>query len=145
MDKFYKIVFGFNEGDYLPIMGEELHKAQVIAIQGGKATFKAGFFNNRGNDVMRIVPDWHKARGWNKGHKMDEFDYKDIEPLQEDYLKTLENGKFLAEFIIKNNRNDLLQIPATEAFREVMKLNNKETKQFLDNENKQLTNKFQIN
>ncbi len=120
--KYYKLVFGFNEDDYLSITSDELHKAQVIAIEGGKAIFEAGFFNNRGNDVMRIVPDWHRVRGWNKGYKMTELDHEDIKELVEPYRKTLANSKLLAEFIIKENRRDLLSQPASEAFKEIKQL-----------------------
>ena len=143
MLKFYKIVFGFNEDDYLSITSDELHKAQVIAIEGGKAIFEQGFFNNRGNDVMRIVPDWHRVRGWNKGHKMTPFDYDDINNLVEPYRKTLANGKLLAEFIIKNNRRELLSIPATEAFKEIKSLSSPENKK-LNEGNKLLVDKFRI-
>lgn len=141
--KYYKIVYGFDEGDYLPITSDELHKAQIIAIEGGKATFEAGFFNNRGNDVMRIVPDWHRVRGWNRGYKMLPEDYEDIEPLQKSYLKTLENGKILANFIIQNNRYDLLEITASQAFKEIKELQSP-TKKLLNETTSILANKFQI-
>lgn len=143
MLKYYKIVFGFNEDDYLSITSDELHKAQVIAIEGGKAIFEAGFFNNRGNDVMRIVPDWHRVRGWNKGYKMTALDHEDIEPLVEDYRKTLANGKLLAEFIIKENRRELLSKPASEVFKEVKQLHSPINK-FLNDSTKALSDKFKI-
>ena len=143
MPKFYKIVFGFNEDDYISINSDELHKAQVIAIEGGKATFEDGFFNNRGNDVMRIVPDWHRVRGWNKGYKMNALDHEDVENLVEPYRQTLANGKLLAEFIIKENRRELLSVPASEAFKKLKKLQINTSKQ-ISSESKLLTNKFKI-
>jgi len=142
--KYYKIVYGFNECDYLSITSDELHKAQVIAIEGGKAIFEEGFFNNRGNDVMRIVPDWHRVRGWNKGHKMTPLDEEDIQNLKEPYYKTLANSKLLAEFIIKENRRELLSMPASEAFKEVKLLQNTEHKQ-ISEEVKKLADKFKHN
>lgn len=119
MVKYYKIVFGYNDGDYFSITSEELHKAQMIAVQGGSANFENGFFNNRGNDIMRIVPDWHRVKGWNKTYKMDDFDYAEIRPLEEQYQKTLSNSKMLVDFIINNKRYDLLSKPASEAFKEI--------------------------
>lgn len=142
--KYYKIVYGFNEYDYLSITSEELHKAQVVAIEGGKAIFEEGFYNNRGNDVMRIVPDWHRARGWNKGYKMTPLDYEDIENLVEPYRKTLSNGKLLAEFIIKENRKELLSKPASEAFKEIKLLQGVEQK-WISEETKKLADKFKHN
>ena len=120
--KFYKIVYGYGEGDYIPIQAEELHKAFVLAMEGGKAVFEAGFLQNRGNDIFRIQEDWHTAKGWNKSHKMDDFDWADVKPLQEDYRKTLNNGRDLAEYIIKENRRDLLEKPDSEAFKELKQL-----------------------
>jgi len=142
--KYYKIVFGFNEGDYLPITSDELHKAQIISIEGGKASFEAGFFNNRGNDVMRITPDWHRARGWNKGYKMNELDYEDVKHLQESYLKTLNNSRILADYIRKENRYDLLEKTASEAFKNIIKIGNTETKKYLNSVNTDLVNKLSI-
>lgn len=146
MVKYFKIVYGYNEGDYLPITSDELHKAQLVAIQGGSANFEAGFFNNRGNDIMRIVPDWHRVRGWNRSHKMDEFDFQDIRPLEESYKKTLDNSKKLIEFIIDNKRFDLLKKPASEAFVEIKELlpQNKFT-ELNEGATNLLTNKFKIN
>lgn len=141
--KYYKIVYGYNEGDYLPITSDELHKAQILAIEGGSAIFEAGFFNNRGNDVMRIVPDWHRVRGWNRGYKMETLDYEDVQPLIESYDKTFYNSKKLTDYIIKNNRRDLLAKPASEAFQEVSKLITPESKKML-NETKQLVDNFKV-
>lgn len=133
MAKFYKIVFGFGPDDYISITQDELHKAFVLAIEGGSAVFEGGFFQNRGKDIMRIVPDWHRVRGWNKGHKMDTLDYEDIAPLEKSFLNTLSNGKQLAEYIIREKRSDLLAIPASEAFRAVPQLSpSQEAKQLAD-------------
>ena len=142
--KHYKIVYGFNdEINYFPITGDELHKAFVIAMEGGRGIFEAGFFNNRKNDILRIIPDWHTQKGWNKGYEMNELDYEDIKPLEENYQQTLMNGKFLAEYIVKENRRDLLQKPASEAFNEIKKLANPQSKQ-LSEEVKKLSDKFKI-
>ena len=143
LKKYYKLVFGFNEEDYLSITSDELHKAQVIAIEGGKAIFEEGFFNNRGNDVMRIVPDWHRVRGWNKGYKMSELDHEDVKELIEPYRKTLANSKLLAEFIIRENRRDLLSQPASEAFKEIKQLQSPVHKELSDWSNK-LSDKLSV-
>lgn len=142
--RFYKIVYGFNEDDYLSITSDELHKAQVIAIEGGKAIFEDGFYNNRGNDVMRIIPDWHRVRGWNKGYKMTVLDHEDIKSLIEPYRKTLANSKLLAEYIIRNNKRELLSLPASEAFKQVKELQSP-NKKMLDSGVYKLADKFQIN
>lgn len=142
--KYYKIVHGFNDDlQYFPITSDELHKAYVIAMEGGKAIFENGFFNNRGNDILRIVPDWHTAKGWNKGYTMEALDFEDIKPLEEDYRKTLNNGKLLAEHIIKNNQRELLSQPASEVFKEIKQLQSPVHKELSEWSNK-LSDKLKI-
>lgn len=53
------------------------------------------------------------------------------------------NGKLLAEYIVKENRRDLLQKPASDAFKEIKKLATPQSKQ-LSEEVKKLANKFTI-
>lgn len=141
--KYYKLFYGFDKDSYISIDSDELHKAQVIAIEGGKAIFKSGFFNNRGNEVLRIVPDWHRVRGWNPTHQMDTLDYADIKNLEEPYRKTLENSKLLADYIIKENRRDLLSIPASVAFKDVRIIGNPITEK-LGEGVKELSEKFKL-
>ena len=142
MVKFFKIVYGYNEGDYLPITADELHKAHVLAIEGGKASFEAGFFQNRGNDVMRIVPDWHRVKGWNQGWKMTPDDYRDVEQLKKSFAKTFEKGKLIAEYAIRENRRDLLVMPASKAFEEIKTLVSPD--QELLSESSELIDKFKV-
>ena len=91
-------------------------------MEGGKAMFNEGFLNNRGMDILRIIPDWHRAKRWNKGHEMQLEDYEDIKPIEESYKKTLANGKLLAEYIVRENRRELLSKPASEAFKEIKQI-----------------------
>ena len=145
MAKYFKIVYGYNEGDYLPITSDELHKAKLIAIQGGSSNFEAGFYNNRGNDIMRIVPDWHRVKGWNRSHKMDEYDFLDVRPMEEEYKKTLSNADLLVNYIIENKRFDLLSKPASSAFKEVKELlPQNRFSELNENATKLLTDKYKI-
>jgi len=71
------------------------------------------------------------------------LDHEDVENLVEPYRQTLANGKLLAEFIIKENRRELLSVPASEAFKKLKKLQINTSKQ-ISSESKLLTNKFKI-
>ncbi len=116
--KYYKIVYGFNPDDYLPITVDELPKAIALFVEKtGRGVFEEGVI--RGQDIMRIVPDWHRARGWNKGYKMTPDDNADIAPLEEGYRKIYSKAKEIAEYAIKENRRDLLLKPASEAIKEL--------------------------
>ncbi len=119
--KKFKIVYGFGEGEYLAISGNELHKAIALFMEkNGRAIFENGAI--RGQDIMRIVPDWHAVRGWNKSWGMTPDDFEDIKPLEADYKEAYRRASYLAEFAIKENRRDLLLKPASEAIKEVPQL-----------------------
>lgn len=108
--KYYKIVFGFGQDDYLPITEDELAKAVFLFMQGkGKAVFGEGAL--RAQDIQRIVPDWHKAKGWNKGYKMLPEDYAEVKSLNHSYTETYLQAAAIAEFAAKENRMDLLNQP----------------------------------
>ena len=132
--KYYKLVYGFNELDYIPITSEELHKAQYIAMYGGKANFEGGFFNNRGNDALRIVPDVNKALGQNTGWKLTSDDMLEFrnKGFESSYRKTLDNAKLLAEYIKRENKQELLSQPAPEVYKNFIQLQGNQNKQLHD-------------
>ena len=112
--KYFKIQYGYNEADYMPITEDELPKALAIFIDGSdKAIFRNGAI--RGQDIMRIVPDWHTAKGWNKGYKMGPEDYSEIKPLENSYNQTYNQAKLIAEIAIRENKPELLTKPLEEA------------------------------
>jgi hypothetical protein len=78
MDYKLKIITGFREDQEYTIDAEEAHKAYYLF----KHPDERGVFNSglaiRGKDIERIVPDYHATMGWNKGHKMNEYDWLDI-------------------------------------------------------------------
>lgn len=110
MPKHFKVVFGFNPNDYVSIDEDELVKAQVMFMEGkGRALF--GDTAIRGQDILRIVPDWHAHFGWNKGYKMLPEDDEYVQPLEKPYKLMIENTKDIAKFIVENKRYDLLDAP----------------------------------
>ena len=112
--KYYKIVYGYGLDEYLPITEQELHKAIVLFLEGnGRGVFESGAV--RGQDIMRIVEDWHRVRGWNKGWKMTPDDYEDIQPLTDGYRNTYQDSMEVAKLILKENKRDLLSLPLSEA------------------------------
>jgi hypothetical protein len=132
--KKFKIVYGYNEGDYIAIDENELPRACALFREG----IGRGFFNNgavRGQDIMRIVPDWHADQGWNKGWKMQADDYEAIRHLERPYQETYEQAKFLAEYAIRENKRELL----TQPFQEAIKLL-PDTKSFIEKITQNATN-----
>lgn len=118
MAKHYKIVYGFGDDDYLPIIGDELPKAIALFMERtGRGVFSSGAIT--GSDIKRIVPDWHTAMGWTKGYKLTTFDYQEIKPLEEGYNNIYNKASKIAEFALSNNRRDLLALPASEAVKQI--------------------------
>lgn len=123
MVKHYKIIFGFGEADYIEITADELHKAYVCAMGNRKAVFSGGFVDNTsGSYIKRIAPDWHKAMGLTKGRKLDHYDYAEIKPIEKSYMETLRKGSYLAEVILTQGKEELLALPASEAYKQIPQL-----------------------
>lgn len=134
--KKFKIVYGYGEDDYITISGNELHKAIALFMEkNGRAVFENGAI--RGQDIMRIEPDWHAVKNWNKSWKMTPDDYEDIKPLEADYRETRKKAEDIAKFAINNNQRFLLSIPATEAYSKIPQIKQTE-------ENKLLTDVFNV-
>ncbi len=104
-------------------------------MEGGRAVFDAGAV--RGNDIMRIVPDWHAEKGWNRGYKMTPEDYEDIKPLEKGYQEIYGQAKYLTEYAIKEDRRDLLSKPLSEGIKLL-------PQNPISGEVKKLANKFKI-
>lgn len=113
--KYYKIVYGYGQEEYISITANKLPKAIALFMQGsGRTTFNTGAI--RGQDIMRIVPDYHKALGWNKGYKITAEDSREIAPLEKEYDKTYDKAKLIAEYSIKQNTPEILSQNPQEVY-----------------------------
>lgn len=118
--KYFKIVHGYNQDEYIPINENELAKAIAIFMEGsGRAMFENGAI--RGQDIMRIVPDWHTAMGWNKGYKMTTEDHAEIGHLDSEYRKIYLVAKAVAEMAISQQKPELLKLPLSESIKSLPK------------------------
>lgn len=112
--KYFKVKYGFDETQYAEITSDELPKAYgMFLAQEGNGIFKDGTAI-RAKDIIRIEPNWHKVRGWNRGWKMTLDDYEDIKPLERGYQDIQNQAKLIAERAIKENRTELLTKPMSE-------------------------------
>lgn len=72
------IVTGFNDEQKYSIEAEEAHKAYYLFLNPESR----GVFSNglaiKGNQISQIIPDWHGTMGWNRTHKLDTYDWEDI-------------------------------------------------------------------
>lgn len=73
-----KIICGFRQDQEYTIDANEAHKAYYLF---NKPTARAVFSNGlaiQGDDVKRIVPDYHATMGWNSTHRLDDDDMNEI-------------------------------------------------------------------
>ena len=146
--KYYKIKYGFNESDYCTITDQELPKAYGMHMsQEGVGIFSDGT-SIRAKDIIRIEPDWHKVRGWNRGWKMTADDYEDIHPLERSYKATQLEAKDIVDYLLKNRPNDLglLSKPMNE-IKTIIGISNPERKNLpgdISDDISGLVNKFKI-
>lgn len=119
--RFFKIVYGYQEHEFIPIIGDELPKAIALFMEKtGRGSFQMGGIDAR--DIKRVVPDWHRAMGWNAGWKMTADDFRAIRSIEPEYRNTYARAEEIAKYAISKNRMDLLELPATVATKEVPKI-----------------------
>lgn len=139
-NRYFKIIYGYGESDYLPITHDELIKACILFMDGsGRGFFKKGAV--RGQDIMRILPDWHADQGWSKGWKMQPEDFQEIKHLERGYQEIYEVAKAIAERAIRENKKELISRLTLEEAISVMPSEAK----FLTKGAKELSDKFNIN
>lgn len=76
MTKFFKIKIGYQESDYIRIEEDELVPAMKCFLTNAKGVFRNGVC--RGQDIIAITEDWHRAMGWNPGYRLTAEDFAEI-------------------------------------------------------------------
>lgn len=114
--KYFKIVTGYREDEFIGIDENELPKAQFLFLEGsGRGLFSGGAV--RGQDIIRIVPDWHKVMGWNQGYKMTTSEYNDVKHLERGYRETYNDAKKIVTHVLSTGEKELLNKPIGETVR----------------------------
>lgn len=85
--KYYKVCLGYNE--FISIDETELDKALQAQTRGAIVVLKGGSAN--GKSITHIVPDYHKALGYNYGYKLEAEDYALIRNMEINYAQALES------------------------------------------------------
>lgn len=107
--KYYKIVWGFDSEDIVPIDETELEKAFYCFITKKDGVFARGAV--KGDKIIAIQPDFHRAMGWNTGHKLGPDDYAELSSKGVDraHLNLLEDTKSKVHYQLSNVQ-DLKQL-----------------------------------
>lgn len=105
----YKIVYGFEADNYLPIDADELEKAQYAHMTQSRAIFKAGSGDFTKSGIF-IQPDFNAAMGWTRGYKLTADDYVEIERNGVDtaHREYFEKIKERVEYLKATGKTDLI-------------------------------------
>lgn len=106
--KAYKLVTGFNAEDYIEINEDELEKAYYCFLEKKDAVFSGGAV--RGSRIQEIKPDYHRAMGWNRGHKLEALDYAQLseEGIDRAHMTSLAAAKTNVHHLITTGQTNLI-------------------------------------
>lgn len=117
--KRYKVIYGFDTEEYIPIGEHELEKAIYAAMIQGRVAFDEGFID--GKLIQKIVPDYHAVMGWARGHELGSDDYNELADKGIDRQHKLfqAKAKQRVEYLVSNNQRELVgtgvEIPELES------------------------------
>ena len=102
--RYYQVYTNFS--DYIQIDETELEKALYAFIQGSPVVFEDGATSK----IDRIVPDFNRALGWNRGYKPTQDDTGDIARIerQDGYKGYIAEVKEKVHYLIQSNQTQLI-------------------------------------
>lgn len=119
----YKIVRGYNAEDYIEIDETELEKALYAFLEKKDGVYSGGAV--KGSEIIAIQPDYHKTMDWNRGHKLDDFDFAELKQkgIDKKLQLTLSETKARVQYLISSGQENLigknLEVPRLESNKEV--------------------------
>jgi len=125
---YYKIIHGYSAEDYIEINEDELEKAFYVFLTKKDAVFSGGAI--KGNNILMIKPDYHRTMGWNRGYKLEDFDYAELSSkgIDRKMQGILENTKEKVRYLISTKQENLIG----KDFKLPLNPMSKETKQLSD-------------
>lgn len=106
--KNFKLIRGYGPEDYIEINEDELEKALYCFLEKKDGVFTGGAI--RGSQILAIQPDYHKAMGWNRGHKLEALDYAELSEKGIDRAHThlLSTTKEKVQYLMGSNQIGLI-------------------------------------
>lgn len=73
-----KIITGFRDDQYMVIDADEAHKAYYLFLHPEERAIFGNGVALIGKNIQEIVPAWNETMGWNPSHKLDNYDWEEI-------------------------------------------------------------------
>lgn len=107
--RYYKIVYGYEPDNYVPIEGDELEKAIYAHLTLARAAFRSGSVDFSRGGIM-IQPDFNAAMGWTRGYKLAAEDFVEISRQGVDRGHTLffERVEKRVKFLKESGKEELI-------------------------------------
>ena len=106
MQKYFKVQIGFGKNDFISINEDELDKAIYGMVSGKVVIFQNGTV--AGNNIISILPDYHKAMGWNYGYDFLPEDWKQINSKCKSYQGVIEEAKNRVNHLIQSGQTQFI-------------------------------------
>lgn len=102
--RYYRVYTGYTE--YIPIDSTEMEKAMHAFITGNPVALMDGATTR----IDRIVPDFHRAMGWNPTHKLDADDYTELRSkgIDQKYQAAIGKAKDKITYLMSTNQHHLI-------------------------------------
>jgi len=112
--KWYKIKYGFDNQEFIRIDESEVEKAMYAQLKGIVGIFKGGTV--RGQNIISITPDFHKAMGWNDGYELLAEDFAELRRynVENEHRQFLEETKDKIHHLIATKQENLIGKPVQE-------------------------------
>lgn len=105
---YYKLVRGYDAEQYIEINETELEKAEYAFLMKKDAVYSGGAI--KGSDISMIQPDYHRMMGWNRGHKLNDYDYAELgqKGLDKKMRDQLALNKEKVQYLINSKQEHLI-------------------------------------
>ena len=106
--RYFKIKIGYGASDFVSIDETELEKAYGVFLTDGKGIFSGGTV--RGQDIIAIQEDWHRAMGYNPEWKITAVDRNEIAKcgVEREYQGVLAKVSRKVQYLVQNNQSQLI-------------------------------------
>lgn len=104
----FLVKYGFSRDEVIQIDHTEVEKAIYAHLKGITVAFKNGSVS--GDRIIAIVPDFNSELGWGLDHKLDSYDYGDLDRvgLREKYQSFLSEIKEKVQYLMQTGQTNLI-------------------------------------